>query len=60
LSQSQADLAFVTPAHHYPMGVMLSASRREELLAWVTQTDSHIVELDFDTEIRYEAHRQPR
>jgi GntR family transcriptional regulator / MocR family aminotransferase len=54
LPQSNASVAFVTPARQYPMGVMLSASRREVLLDWAKQTNSHVVEVDFDTEIRYQ------
>jgi len=54
LPQSGASVAFVTPGRQYPMGVMLSASRREALLDWANHTDSHIVEVDFDTEIRYQ------
>jgi GntR family transcriptional regulator / MocR family aminotransferase len=54
LPQAQSGLAFVTPARQYPMGVILPTSRREVLLSWAEHTDSHIVEVDFDTEIRYE------
>jgi GntR family transcriptional regulator/MocR family aminotransferase len=54
LPRSRNGVAFVTPARQYPMGVMLSASRREILLDWANQTDSHIIEVDFDTEIRYQ------
>jgi GntR family transcriptional regulator/MocR family aminotransferase len=59
LPQSGSSVAFVTPARQYPMGVMLSASRREVLLDWANQTDSHIVEVDFDTEIRYQGSPPP-
>jgi GntR family transcriptional regulator / MocR family aminotransferase len=59
LPDHPSSIAFVTPARHYPMGYMLSASRREELLDWAGQADSHIVELDFDTEIRYEGSPPP-
>jgi len=59
LPQSSTSVAFVTPARQYPMGVMLSASRREVLLDWANQTDSHIVEVDFDTEIRYQGSPPP-
>jgi GntR family transcriptional regulator/MocR family aminotransferase len=59
LPQFGSSVAFVTPARQYPMGVMLSASRREVLLDWANQTDSHIVEVDFDTEIRYQGSPPP-
>jgi GntR family transcriptional regulator / MocR family aminotransferase len=59
LPQSGSSVAFATPARQYPMGVALSASRREVLLDWANQTDSHIVEVDFDTEIRYQGSPPP-
>ncbi|MGY4573664.1 MocR-like pyridoxine biosynthesis transcription factor PdxR [Bradyrhizobium sp. USDA 3256] len=59
LPQSRNGVAFVTPARQYPMGVTLPASRREALLSWARQTDSHIVEVDFDAEIRYEGSPSP-
>jgi GntR family transcriptional regulator/MocR family aminotransferase len=59
LPQSQNGVAFVTSARQYPMGVMLSTSRRDILLSWADQTDSHIVEVDFDTEIRYQGSPPP-
>jgi len=59
LPQSRNGVAFVTSARQYPMGVMLSASRRDILLSWADQTDSHIVEVDFDTEIRYQGSPPP-
>ena len=54
LPRLSSSVAFVTPARHYPLGYVLSACRRRALLDWAEQTNSHIVELDFDTEIRYE------
>jgi GntR family transcriptional regulator/MocR family aminotransferase len=59
LPKSGTSVAFVTPARQYPMGVTLSASRREVLLDWANQTDSHVVEVDFDTEIRYQGSPPP-
>ncbi|MET4418892.1 PLP-dependent aminotransferase family protein [Bradyrhizobium sp. RT3a] len=59
LPQSRNGVAFATSARQYPMGVMLSASRRDILLSWADQTDSHIVEVDFDTEIRYQGSPPP-
>lgn len=59
LPHSPSTVAFVTPARHYPLGYMLSASRRQELLDWADQASSYIVELDFDTEIRYEGSPPP-
>ncbi len=52
-----ADAVVVTPAHQYPLGVTLAASRRSELLAWARGSNAVIVEDDYDGELRYD--RQP-
>ena len=43
-----------TPAHQYPMGVVLSAARRAALVEWARQCDGWIVEDDYDGEFRYD------
>jgi GntR family transcriptional regulator/MocR family aminotransferase len=50
-----ARAAFVTPSHHYPLGVTMSASRRLQLLHWARETGAWIVEDDYDSEYRYES-----
>lgn len=47
-------LAYVTPSHQFPLGVVLSLSRRLELLEWANQNSAWIVEDDYDSEFRYE------
>jgi GntR family transcriptional regulator/MocR family aminotransferase len=47
-------LAFVTPTRQYPLSPALSKSRQVALIAWAERTDSHIVEVDFDGDFRYE------
>lgn len=44
---------YVTPSHQSPTGVILSASRRRELLDFAATHDAVIVEDDYDTEYRY-------
>ena len=46
-------LAYVTPSHQYPTGVVMSLARRLELLAWAEHTQGWIVEDDYDGEYRY-------
>ncbi|UUQ67634.1 PLP-dependent aminotransferase family protein [Pseudomonas fuscovaginae UPB0736] len=46
-------LAYVTPSHQYPTGVVMSLARRLELLAWAERTGGWIVEDDYDGEYRY-------
>jgi GntR family transcriptional regulator/MocR family aminotransferase len=48
-----ARLAFVTPARHYPTGVITQLSRRLELLEWAKSANATIIEDDYDSEYRY-------
>jgi GntR family transcriptional regulator / MocR family aminotransferase len=57
LEASNAQVAVVTPAHQWPTGVVLSAERRHELIAWAHERDAVIVEDDYDAEFRYD--REP-
>lgn len=34
LEQTDANLAYVTPAHQYPTGVIMPVGRRSQLLRW--------------------------
>lgn len=47
-------LAYVTPSHQFPSGVVMSLSRRLELLDWAEQNSAWVVEDDYDSEFRYE------
>jgi GntR family transcriptional regulator/MocR family aminotransferase len=46
-------LAYVTPSHQFPTGVVLPLARRLELLAWAARSGAFIVEDDYDSEYRY-------
>ncbi|GAB7529977.1 PLP-dependent aminotransferase family protein [Pseudomonas sp. 3A(2025)] len=48
-------LAYVTPAHQSPLGVVMSASRRLALLDWAQRHDAWIIEDDYDSEFNYQA-----
>ena len=52
--QPHARLAYVTPAHQYPLGYEMSLLRREALLEWSRGEGSYIVEDDYDGDYRYE------
>ena len=47
--------AFVTPSHHYALGVTMSISRRLQLLEWARRTSAWIIEDDYDSEFRFES-----
>ena len=49
----QARLVYVTPSHHYPLGVTMSLSRRLALLEWAARSGAWILENDYDSEFRY-------
>ena len=56
LERSGAKAVLVTPAHHYPTGVVLAPERRRELLEWVRGADGrYIIEDDYDAEFRYDS-----
>ncbi len=54
LPAQPAQLAYVTPAHQYPLGYTLSMARRRALLAWAEKSGAYIVEDDYDGDFRYE------
>ncbi len=54
LLDSRADVAYVTPSHQYPLGIIMSIGRRMELLNWAKAQDNrYIIEDDYDSEFRY-------
>ena len=48
-----ARLAYVTPAHQFPMGMTMSLTRRLALLDWARRTGALIFEDDYDSEYRF-------
>ncbi len=48
-----ARMAVVTPSHQYPLGAVLSLTRRAALLDWARDADAWIMEDDYDSEYRY-------
>ena len=53
ISNTNVKLVYVSPSHQFPTGVLLSLSRRLELLAWAAQQNAFIIEDDYDSEYRY-------
>ena len=53
---SRARLAYVTPCHQFPTGVIMPLERRLALLAWAARADSWVIEDDYVSEFRYEGH----
>jgi GntR family transcriptional regulator/MocR family aminotransferase len=50
----EARAAYVTPSHQYPLGMIMSAPRRLQLLDWARRRGAWILEDDYDSEFRYD------
>jgi len=60
LQQSDATVVYVTPSHHFPLGTVMSAARRMELLRWAQAApERYIIEDDYDSEFRYATRPMP-
>ena len=47
-------VAHLTPSHHFPLGTVMPAARRHEILAWAsTAEDRFIIEDDYDSDFRF-------
>ena len=49
-----ARLAYTTPSHQFPLGGVMSAGRRRELLAWARRSGAYVIEDDYDGEYRFD------
>ena len=49
----RARLAYVTPAHQFPLGAIMTVDRRLALLDWARRSRALIFEDDYDSEYRY-------
>jgi GntR family transcriptional regulator / MocR family aminotransferase len=49
-----ARLAYTTPSHQFPLGSVMSAGRRRDLLAWAQRTGAYVIEDDYDSEYRFD------
>ncbi|MGA5410839.1 PLP-dependent aminotransferase family protein [Streptomyces lavendulocolor] len=54
LDATGARAVLVTPAHQFPMGVVLGGERRRALMRWAAERDGLVVEDDYDAEHRYD------
>ena len=53
-----AGVLHLSPSHHFPTGLVTPVARRRELLDWAGQ-DNWIIEDDYDSEFRFDAHPMP-
>ncbi len=53
LEAAGATAAHLSPAHHYPTGLVTPIGRRQALLRWAERADAVIIEDDYDSEFRF-------
>ena len=54
LRRSDANVVHISPSHHYPTGIVMPISRRQELLRWAGEREGrYILEDDYDSEFRF-------
>ena len=54
IENTDIDIVYVTPSHHFPYGSVLSINRRMQLLKWARESENrYIIEDDYDSEFRY-------
>lgn len=54
LQNQETEIVYVTPSHQFPTGVVMTVSRRYELLQWAAEKKArYIIEDDYDSEFRY-------
>ena len=53
-----AQVLHISPSHHFPTGLVTPVGRRLELLHWAG-SENWIIEDDYDSEFRFDAHPQP-
>ena len=55
----RADVLHISPAHHFPTGIVTPLSRRQALLSWARTGDKWIIEDDYDSEFRFRSLNLP-
>lgn len=54
IEAENTDAVLLAPSHQFPTGVILSSSRREQLLLWARASGALLVEDDYDGEFRFD------
>ncbi|WP_341301373.1 PLP-dependent aminotransferase family protein [Lysinibacillus sp. FSL H8-0500] len=53
IPQKNIHLLYTTPAHQFPLGMIMTMERRAALLHWASLSQAYIIEDDYDAEFRY-------
>lgn len=60
LRNSRANVAYLTPSHQFPTGVVMPVGPRTGLLQWAGQSpDRYLIEDDYDSEFKFSARPVP-
>ncbi|WP_336488377.1 PLP-dependent aminotransferase family protein [Methylobacterium nigriterrae] len=54
LPRVRGSLLYVTPSHQFPTGATMPLALRLALLRWAEETDSYVIEDDYDSDFRYD------
>ena len=55
-----AGVLHISPSHHFPTGIITPLARRQALLRWASEAPGRwIIEDDYDSEFRFNAHPMP-
>lgn len=59
-SLGRAKVLHISPSHHFPTGIVTPVRRRQALLEWaMAGEDRWLIEDDYDSEFRFDAHPMP-
>ncbi|MEY9980514.1 PLP-dependent aminotransferase family protein [Lysinibacillus sp. RC79] len=53
IPENSIHMLYTTPAHQFPLGMVMPVERRAALLQWATSEKAYIIEDDYDSEFRY-------
>lgn len=60
LAESRASVVHISPANHFPTGIVMPMKRRRELIEWAQASPSrYLIEDDYDSELRFSGQALP-
>jgi GntR family transcriptional regulator/MocR family aminotransferase len=55
LKKLSSSIVYISPSHQYPLGSVMPINKRFEMIEWAKNSNSLIIEDDYDSHIRYES-----
>lgn len=59
LKESTTNVAYVTPSHQFPNGMVMPISKRLSLIQWAKDCSGYVIEDDYDGEFKYKGRPIP-